>query len=112
MIKQLQLESVKDLDAGKITTAFNHELDYAARDCLDRPGDTRPRTITLQVDLKPIIDDDGLCESINIKFQTRCKIPTRRSKAYNLSLRKNGAIAFSDTSADGKPTMFHDLPQQ
>jgi hypothetical protein len=38
-LEQFTLENLRLLDFGKIGEAFNHELKFATKDCMDRPMD-------------------------------------------------------------------------
>ena len=105
-IRELSLSELQNLDAGRIAVAFQEELKRAAEDCEDRPGEQRARVVTLQCEVTPVCDEDGLCEEVRTKFQVRSKVPTRKSKVYTMGLRKGGKRAFSDASNDGSPSMF------
>lgn len=48
---QLTLESINDLDDGRVAVAFMQELRRAVTDCMDRPGDTTARSVSLETAL-------------------------------------------------------------
>ena len=52
---ELDLASLQDLDDGRVAVAFQHELKRAVQDCIDRPADKKPRTVTLELAIKPNI---------------------------------------------------------
>ncbi len=107
--KVLSLHELRNLDAGRVAVAFDQDLRFLAKDCLDRPGDKRARTLTLVVELEPTIDDDGQCESVKGSFRIAARIPSRQSKTYDFGVRRGGQLVFnqllpdSDEEPDQKP---------
>lgn len=92
--------SIAVIDGGRIAEAINQELRKAALDCDDRPGDRRPRKVTLQLDMVPVVDDRGDCDSVNVTAQVKAIHPSRKSQKFDMSLRKNGVLAFNEESLD------------
>ncbi len=110
MLYQLSLENLKHLDLGKADVAFQRELARVAGDCHDRPNDARPRTVTLQVNVVPVCDDAGNCDTASIQVLVTSKLPTYRTKVHTMGLRaKAGQLVFNEDSDDyTKPTLFED----
>jgi hypothetical protein len=96
----LSLESINDLDDGRVSVAFTQELKRAVLDCMDRPGDKTARTIALEVKIMPVAADDGSCEGANGEFQIKAKLPTRKSKTYSFKTNTKGHLMFSSTSPE------------
>lgn len=94
------LDTLKELDAGRVSVAFAHELKRAVLDCLDRPGDGKARTVTLICTLKPTIDDQGDCDSVKGSFAIRAKMPERSSKTYDFGVTNKGHLYFQADAAD------------
>jgi hypothetical protein len=94
------LENLENLDLGKASTAFNLQIKRIAADCLDRPGDANARKVTLEVAAKPVVNDDGSCERVKLQIQVSSKIPSYRTRVYDLALRKNGVLVFSEESPE------------
>lgn len=47
MLHQFGLETLRDLDGGRVVEAWNQALVRVARDCEDRPQEKKPRKILL-----------------------------------------------------------------
>lgn len=99
-VHALTLESLENLDLGKASLAFNQQIKRIAVDCLDRPGDVNARKVTLEVAAKPVVNDDGSCERVKLQIQVTSKIPSYRTRVYDLGLRKNGVLVFSEDSPE------------
>jgi ribosomal protein L30/L7E len=111
-IKALTLESLKDLDYGKAHLAFQAHLARAAQDCLDRPGDSKARTVTLSIGLVPVLESDLDCTEVKAQIQVTSKVPVHRTKVYSLGLRRNGGLVFSEDSPEAidQATFFDGEP--
>lgn len=96
----LSLDAFKVLDGGKVQASFADHLARAAKDCLDRPLDTKARKVTLQVDVVPRTDSDGACDQVNVQVQIKSTVPTHHTKVYPMALYRNGAIGFNPDSLD------------
>lgn len=109
-IKALTLESLKDLDYGKAFVAFQAHLTRAAQDCLDRPGDQKARSVQFQIALVPVLDPGTLdCSTVKAQIQVTSKVPVHRTKVYEMGLRKNGGLVFSEDSPEAiDQTTFFD----
>lgn len=109
-LKKFGLDTLKDLEAGKAHQAFNLHMTRAAQDCFDRPGDDKARTVIMQVDIKPVLDDDGSCSEVKAQIQVRSKVPTHRTRVYSFGLHSHGHLSFNedDPMDISAPTMFED----
>jgi len=109
-IHALTLENLENLDLGKASAAFNLQIKRIAADCLDRPGDGNPRKVTLEIVAKPVTNDDGSCERVKLQIQVTSKIPSYRTRVYDLGLRKNGVLVFAEDSPENfdQGTLFED----
>jgi hypothetical protein len=107
---QLTIESLKDLDAGRVKAMFDHELKRAVLDCFDRPGDKNARSVVLNLKLTPIIGENGDCDGVAGEFSCKGNVPTRRSKTYEFNVNRNGQLAFSSSSpTDRDQTTIEDI---
>ncbi len=98
--KPLTLASLVDLDMGKATLAFQQHLARAAADCIDRPGDTKPRKVILEISMVPVIENDGSCDEVNSQICVSSKVPRHQTKVYSFGVRKNGSLVFNPDSPD------------
>ena len=106
----LTLESLNDLDDGRVSVAFMLELKRAVADCQDRPGDKNARTVTLDLKLTPIVDDDGSCDGAHGEFHIKSKVPQRKSKPYQFEVRKGGHLVYNSNNAENpEQTTLDDL---
>lgn len=88
MLLKLDLENLKILDDGRLDAAFASELKHVVLDLMDRPGDDRERSVTFKVKFKPVCDDRGECESVNVVVDIASKMPTRKSRVYDMQARR------------------------
>ena len=96
----LTLESLKELDDGRVQAAFMHELRRAVKDCMDRPGDKTAREVSLVFKLTPIVGEEGMCEGADGDFHIKSKVPTRKTKTYNFRTNTRGDLIYSSNSPD------------
>lgn len=110
---ELNLQSLNDLDDGRVATAFIHELKRVVLDCIDRPGDKNLRKVALEFELTPIVADDGSCESADGQFKIKSKVPDRKTKTYSFGVNKRGQLSYSQNSPDNidQTTIFDVNPK-
>jgi len=99
-LKQFTLDNLNDLDGGKAALAFEHHVRRAALDCMDRPGDDKARTVTLQVSLKPVMEPGGDCVEVEAQIHAKSTVPPHKTKPYSFGLRKNGVLVFNPDATD------------
>jgi hypothetical protein len=95
---ELKLEALKSLDFGRPAVAFEQGLRDAARDCIDRPADKRPRKVTFEFVLTPMQEEDGDCNHAEGHFRVKTILPHRQTKPYSFGLKKQGTLFFSENS--------------
>lgn len=98
----LNLQTLDRLDP-KLQAAFSTHLRRAVQDCLDRPAEKKARRVLLEVEVTPILDDDGGCSRVNADFKFRDKLPDRRSRTYEMIAQRDGRLIlneFSPTAPD------------
>lgn len=113
---ELTLTSLEDLDDGRVAAAFAHEMKRAVQDCMDRPGDKKPRVVTLELKLTPVAETQGglvECSGAHGEFSIKSKVPERRSKTYQFNANKKGQLSYSSNSPDNPDqTTFDDIDPQ
>lgn len=105
------LESLNEVDAGRIVVAFQHELKRMIDDCRDRPGDKNARTVGLKCAITPIldiIDKKVICNGVNIEFEITGKVPVRRSRPIPMKVNDKGAYFNTDAPDNPDQTTFFD----
>ena len=110
--KKLTLAEFKDLDDGRLHVAWNKGLERLVKDCLDRPGDTSPRKLTMQLAIVPVQGQEGTLEDINGHVEIKDSIPVRKSKTYSFRCNKNGDLIYSaNNPSNARQTTFDDVDQ-
>lgn len=99
-IKEFNLAALADLDGGRIAEAVNQEIKRVITDCQDRPQVEKARSITLQFDFEPLMDDQRELDGCQLSFQIKSTLPKRESKSFNLGVKKDGRLFFSEHSPD------------
>lgn len=110
MLVTLGLETLNQIDGGKVQEALNHHLKRVAMDCKDRPADATARTVTMTIKLVPDMEPDGSCERCRMAVEFASKVPNHRTRAIEIGLKANGTPVFnpdSPTNVD-QSTMFGD----
>lgn len=95
---EFKLENIKELDNGKPAIAFNQAVKRAVEDILDRPGMSKPRSVTLKVILSPTVDTVGELYDVKVKAEVNESIPKRASQVYSMGARKGGMLVFNEMS--------------
>jgi hypothetical protein len=82
----------------------------AVRDCIDRPGDKRPRKVTMEFVIVPVVEENGSCEGVTGEFKVKTTIPHRQTKPYSFGLNRQGKLFFSEESPSNvDQTTFADI---
>ena len=92
----LNFANLDQLDNGRIGQLLLLHLNRASQDCQNRPACTDKRTISIKFDLVPVSDPEGYCESIGLTIKAETKIPTYKSKVYEMKPTTNGLAFNSD----------------
>jgi len=112
-LHKLEASTLHNLDRGVVAAGLDRAILQAARDCLDRPGDKRPRKITLQLNLKPIAHTDNnsiTCEGATGSAVIRTRLPDYESQSLDFGVKQNGSLIFSEFSPHNhrQGTLFGD----
>lgn len=102
-LKTFTFKNLEELDGGRVVVAFDTLVKRIAADCEDRAGLKTARTVTLQLALVPIANDDGTLNCVKAQFALKESIPSRSTKLYDLHLRKSRSgdmLIFNDLSDD------------
>lgn len=99
-LEKFSLKSLSTIDGERIAIAFEQALRRVVQDCEDRPGEKKERTVSLTLAVKPRLDAEGLCDDCNIQILVSDSVPKRKSKVYNMAVRKGGHLVYNDESLD------------
>ena len=93
---ELNLESLAELDSGKIQACFAAELKRAVADCVNRPSNKKNRTVNLLLTMTPKMNEnDGSCEGIKVAFDVKSNVPARSTNAYDMGVTQAGQAWFT-----------------
>jgi len=94
-LKQFRLDTLKDLDDGRVHAAVNAALKMLALDCQDRPGNTAARKMSLEIRITPVVGQDGDCEDFDVMPFIKTSLPAMGGKAYRMAGNRAGMLLFS-----------------
>lgn len=97
-IKEVTFQDLVEMDDGKLALAINKALKRAAADCEDRPNVKRPRSISINLSIRPVPDDSGFASDCKYGFVISESLPKRASREFVFGLRKNGVMTFNPDS--------------
>lgn len=105
---KLGLTTLKDLDLGKVETAFRLELQRVIEDLQARPEDKKERALTLKVSVLPEEIDRGQLETVKVVFQVAVRLPAPRSRDYSMLVSTDALTFNADSLDDAKQQTFTD----
>lgn len=76
-VKHARFSDLVTADGGLMDAVVSRHLDQMAKDCESRPNDTRPRKMTITVEVKPVVKD-GVCSFADIDWASRYTPPSQR----------------------------------
>ena len=100
-IFRLSADTLSRLDHGRAAAALNTAIKKAVTDCLERPGDDRARTVTMQLSVKPVSDviqNEITCEGATGNYKVKVTLPDWESNKLDFGVKQNGDLVFSENS--------------
>ncbi len=89
-LEQLRLDTLGTLEP-RLEAVFQRHLASIAQDCINRPREKNKRKIVIEMTIEPVQDPEtGECEHCNISVEARSKVPTHRTKSFQLAPSKAG----------------------
>ncbi len=110
-LEKFNLKSLGTMDGERIAIAFEQELKRVVMDCDDRPGDKTARSVTLTLAVKPKMDVDGICDDCDVQVSVTGAVPKRKSKVFNMTLKKGGHLMFNNDSLENAEQGTLDLEE-
>lgn len=105
-LKEFSLASLAEIDGKRLALAFDAELKRIAADIDDRPGVATARELTLKVAVVPVLDvSSGIAEQARVQCQVSAAIPKRKTKVWDMSVRKGGKLLYRPDSEDNAEQM-------
>jgi len=93
--RTLTLQSISELDNGRVCIAFNQALRLATLDIVDRPADKSARKIHLIAELRPVLNKDtAVLDVVDTEFIVKKVLPVQRSAPYPMLATGDGQQVF------------------
>ena len=86
----LSLGNLESMDGGKIARLVKVNLQRLSQDCINRPNDDTPRRLSVEFEFIPLADETGECDSATCKILVKSKVPTYKSKKYEVRVGQRG----------------------
>lgn len=102
-LHELDFKSLAILDNGAANAQLASRLSVVSKDCQDRPGDAKARTVTVKMVFEPVLDQDGFVGDVKLYVDIESKLPAYNSKGYSMGLRRRGnqgTFVFNENSLD------------
>lgn len=100
MLKKFSIAEISTLDDGRPAAMVDKLLRIATEDCVNRPGVTKARRVTLSMEITPQANEDGVCDDVHIEFTSTGSVPKSRSKTFSMKPNPKGQLVFNDHSQD------------
>lgn len=108
MLRELNLEGMTGFAGGTVEAIFNRHIKRAIEDCEDRPGEKKPRKVTLTANVVPIMLQDGATTDVAVDCEVTCSIPKHISKTVDCRVKVGGRAIFNDMSEEDVDQMTID----
>jgi hypothetical protein len=89
------LTRLNQVDFGKAHVAFQKCLETVVRDCLDRPGDKSVRKVSLDMEVKPVMAQDGDVMECEVAFKVQTKLPAYQTAGRPYAADRGGRLIFN-----------------
>lgn len=93
MLKTLSLETLADLDGGRIQAAVDRELAHINRDLEDRPALNKARKLTIEISATPYASESGGRRGMGgakVVVKVKSSVPDRQSKDFDMIPTQDG----------------------
>jgi hypothetical protein len=107
-LQRFTIESLTEIDDGKIRVAFNGAVLACGRDCVDRYRDAKPRKVTLKAEFTPVIREDGSFSHVKTQLFLEVALPARRTNELHMQADADGVFYDADNVKDSHPTLPFD----
>ena len=97
---KLSLATLKDFDFGKAAEHYQEALGIAVRDCVDRPGESKARTVTLTTSIVPLMQQEGDVVEAAVDFKIASSVPAWKTATRPVAVTRQGDLAFNDMAPD------------
>ena len=95
-LRKFDARNLKFIDGGAFVEQFDSHVERQVSDCKGRPADVRPRKITMEIELVPIVAGNGKLKTIDAKFKVASKSPHHQSDTVQLGIDADGEAIFNE----------------
>ena len=96
----LTFENLKHLDHGSLVLALDEALRQVYRDCDDRPGLKKPRSIKLTLEFTPQLkEDEKNLNWVAVTGKIGTNVPDKSTTVHMKAVHKRGGFGFEDDTA-------------
>ena len=101
MLKRIEeIESLAELDDGRLALAFTRHITRLIHDCENRPADEKARTLTINVAIKPTLIEGGYLTDFGVEASIKSKVPDHVTRTINCRVKNGHGGAFNTMSED------------
>lgn len=96
------IKNVSDLGKlgnGLLNEMFRQEMERITDDVITRPGVDKPRKMTIEIMVRPIMGQAGSLESVAMSYAVNSGMPKQQSDEIQMLCSK-GQLTFNDLSQD------------
>ena len=98
------IETIEDLavfDEGRVAVAFKAAMRQMVFDLADRPAVAKARSVTIQVQMAPDVDDHGDLGHVLVDVDCKKSVPSQRSRAVVAKLIEGETVLrYNDLAPD------------
>lgn len=102
-LHELDFRSLAIMDGGVHNAEFRKRISVVSKDCQDRTGDAKARSITIDIKFEPVVDQNGYVIDTKMHLDIKSKLPAYQSKPYSVGARRRGdqgTFVFNEDSLD------------
>lgn len=93
--------ALDEMDHGRLSKLLARHLATLSNDCMNRPDDTTPRKLTIELVMKPTMDKETReCERVWTEIEMKSKVPVYRSAPIPMRPHKSGFFFNKDIPED------------
>lgn len=90
MKNALSLKTIGDLQDGLFVRAINNNIAAAILDCDERPRLDKPRLVTIQIEIRPDPESDGLTVDQVVVGTSKVSLPPTTTRKERLNVKRDG----------------------
>jgi hypothetical protein len=99
-LKLLTLRSLADVGDGDLEKDFEATLAALVKDCLSRPSIKKVRELKVQIQVTPVLNQDGTCDDVEVDVQVGSKAPAKIVPTIRARATVHGGLKWSPSSPD------------